>query len=520
MPFSPDTAPKPKPFLKKPLSFPDLWFHSSNSIKQRHRPPQNHHRHHHQHHHALNNIQIPSSTRFLSHSRSHSLSISSNPIEHGECEQTLTSRPDLTAILSDSLLVRILSLIPPSQLLPVSLVCKRWFFLHGRILRSLRLLDWAFLLSGRLLSRFPALTGVDLLPAFVDSPLSSEILLSHRLFSLPIEPSDLPDDSSDACECSSSFIREDLLLPSGSIDAALRLLARGCPNLRRLTLISPTELGLSAVAVGCRALEELELHRCSDLTLRAISACGNLRALRIVGSVDGIYHSTVSDIGLTILAHAGRRLVRMELSGCEGSYAGISAIGKCCNSLEELTVRDHRMDGGWIGALGFCSNLRRLRLVGCKQIDSAPGPAEHLGSLPVLEELELQRCQLRDKESMVALFMVCERVTEIRLKDCWGFDDQMFGTVGVCRRIRSLSLEGCSLLTTEGLESVLLSLEELQRLCVVSCNSVRDSEVTPALSSLFSVLKQFTWRPDSRSVLATSLAGTGMGKKGVKYFKK
>lgn len=81
-------------------------------------------------------------------------------------------------------------------------------------------------------------------------------------------------------------------------------------------------------------------------------------------------------------------------------------------------------------------------------------------------------------------------------------------------------MEGCSLLTTEGLESVLLSLEELQRLCVVSCNSVRDSEVTPALSSLFSVLKQFTWRPDSRSVLATSLAGTGMGKKGVKYFKK
>lgn len=71
--------------------------------------------------------------------------------------------------------------------------------------------------------------------------------------------------------------------------------------------------------------------------------------------------------------------------------------------------------------------------MGCKQIDSAPGPAEHLGSLPVLEELELQRCQLRDKESMVALFMVCERVTEIRLKDCWGFDDQMFGTVGVCR---------------------------------------------------------------------------------------
>lgn len=74
-------------------------------------------------------------------------------------------------------------------------------------------------------------------------------------------------------------------------------------------------------------------------------------------------------------------------------------------------------------------------------------------------------------------------------------------------------------MTTEGLESALFSLEELQKLSVVACNNVRDSEITPALSSLFSALKQLTWRPDSRSVLASSLAGTGMGKKGVKYFK-
>lgn len=75
-------------------------------------------------------------------------------------------------------------------------------------------------------------------------------------------------------------------------------------------------------------------------------------------------------------------------------------------------------------------------------------------------------------------------------------------------------------MTTEGLESVVLSWTDLKSLTVVSCNNVRDDEVTPALSNLFSVLKEFKWRPDSKSVLAMSLAGTGIGKKGGRFFKK
>lgn len=82
------------------------------------------------------------------------------------------------------------------------------------------------------------------------------------------------------------------------------------------------------------------------------------------------------------------------------------------------------------------------------------------------------------------------------------------------RNIRSLSLEGCSLLTTEGLESVVLSWKELDRLRVVSCNNIKDSEITAELATLFSVLKELKWQPDSRSMLSASLAGTGIGQKG------
>lgn len=88
----------------------------------------------------------------------------------------------------------------------------------------------------------------------------------------------------------------------------------------------------------------------------------------------------------------------------------------------------------------------------------------------------------------------------------------------LCRSIRFLSLEGCSLLTTEGLESIVLSWKQLTRLRVVSCNNIKDSEITPELATLFSVLKELKWRPNSRSLLSSGLAGTGVGQKGGRSF--
>lgn len=80
-------------------------------------------------------------------------------------------------------------------------------------------------------------------------------------------------------------------------------------------------------------------------------------------------------------------------------------------------------------------------------------------------------------------------------------------------------MEGCSLLTTEGLELVVLSWRHLTRLRVVSCNNIKDSDITPALATLFSVLKELKWRPDSKSLLSSGLAGSLVGQKGGKCFR-
>ncbi|XP_058221643.1 F-box protein At5g51370-like [Rhododendron vialii] len=478
---------QPPPLSKKRLSWRDVWLNDQQALT-----------------HAALKMRLHSP-------------LSSTPPSDPDETLTLDNpnipyTPDPFSLLSDELLLSILSKLPASQHVTNSAVNKRWLKLNGRFVQSIKLLDWEFLESGRLTYRFPNLTDIDLVRACVRSSRNSGIVFTHSFVSFHLDSSSL--------EGSGGFLGKHNLLHSREIDRGVRILSEGCRNLRRVVVISPGEETLLCVAEECLTLQELELHCCADLSLRGISGCRNLQILKLIGCVDGFYDTVVSDIGLTIVAQGCKRLVKLELVGCEGSYDGIKAIGQCCQMLEELTLCDHRMEGGWLAALSYCTNLKTLRLQGCKNVDTSPGDDEHLGSCPALEELHLQQCHLRDKQGVRALFLVCGAVRELVFKDCWGLEDSAFGIASICRGVKSVSLEGCSLLTMEGLDAVVISWKELKRLRVVSCNNIKDSEITPALASLFSTLKGFKWQPDSRSLLSSGLAGTGMGKKGGRAFKR
>ncbi|CAI9087955.1 OLC1v1022163C1 [Oldenlandia corymbosa var. corymbosa] len=424
----------------------------------------------------------------------------------------LTSRagPDFSSRLSDELLLNVFSKLPKSQLVSNSLVCKRWCRLSGKLVRAVKVLDWEFIQSGRVSYRFPNLIDVDIVQAGVKSCRNSGILLSSKFVSVRLDSCKFPRES---------FVKKEEFLDSQVIDKGVRTLAEGCCNLKRVSLINVSELGLRSIAEECEMLQEMELHCCDDFALKGVSGCRNLQILRLVGCVPGVYSSLISDIGLTILAQGCRRLLTLELVGCEGSYDGIKAIGQCCQMLEELTLCDHRMEGGWLSALSYCGNLKTLKLQSCKSIDVSPGPDEHLGFCPTLEELHLQRCQLRDKQGVRALFLVCGAVRELVFEDCWGLDNNTFAATSICRSIRFLSLEGCSLLTIEGLESIILSWKHLIRLKVVSCNNIKESDITPELATLFADLKELKWSPDSKSLLSSGLAETGVGQKGGRSFR-
>lgn len=377
---------------KKPFRWSDLWFGSQPSSPN---PPQNFH------------PQIPN--REDDYPTPTSPCLTASPID-----------PDLSTLLSDEILLRILSSTSSSSVTSSSLASKRLLRLSGHLRQKVTLLDWSFL--PLLPSRFPRISEIDLVPASFPPPLiPSPILLSHFKFSIPV-PYDVVIGE---CSC----------LDQKSYDEGLQIVTDAYPGLRRLSILAiASEDAMLNLAQKCQTMQELNMHKCTDSSLKHISAFANLQILRLVATVKGVYTGPgITDIGLTILAHGCKRLVKLELNGCEGSYAGISAIGKCCFMLEELIISLHQMDAGWMAGLSFCENLKSLKFIGCRRIDLDPGSDEHLGSCPTIEMLHLQKCQLRNKRSIAALLSICDGIRDILFQDCWGLSDDIFSVAGTCK---------------------------------------------------------------------------------------
>jgi F-box/leucine-rich repeat protein 2/20 len=139
-------------------------------------------------------------------------------------------------------------------------VCKKWSKISGRLVRSLKVLDWDFLESGRLVYRFPNLSEVNIVPACIHMPRNSGITLSNKYVSVHVCSQIVHD----------GFIRKNDMLQAKVVDKGIQILVQGCTNLRKLVLIGATEEGLSCVAEECYMLQELELHSCTDWALKEL----------------------------------------------------------------------------------------------------------------------------------------------------------------------------------------------------------------------------------------------------------
>ncbi|WVY89976.1 hypothetical protein V8G54_035490 [Vigna mungo] len=89
-----------------------------------------------------------------------------------------------------------------------------------------------------LMIEFQELNHVDLLSAAFISPRNSAILLSHHVLSVHLHSNLAPN----WCFC------EENMLPIKVVDNGLATLATGCPNLRRLHVISASQMGLLSIA--------------------------------------------------------------------------------------------------------------------------------------------------------------------------------------------------------------------------------------------------------------------------------
>eukprot|EP00897_Mesotaenium_endlicherianum_P008005 jgi/Mesen1/7232/ME000372S06468 len=272
--------------------------------------------------------------------------------------------------------------------------------------------------------------------------------------------------------------------------------------------------GLQIVARGCPMLQELEVRQCTDASLTALAECKNLQVLKLVGELTGFYHATFSDKGLIVLAKSCTRIVELSLTGGDVGYEGLTCVARSCRMLSELVIAGKAPRTGWVKSLQHCECLQTLRLEGLKHMSGELTVAapEELGHCTSIERLQLHGCDLREKAGVLALLIVCESAKFLNFRDCWGFDDQALSLVAACRRLRKLSLDGCSLVTGHGLELVVVACKDLRALVVTHCMAIKEADVSSTLSQHMFALKELRWQPNSGSPLA--LAGTNIGQQG------
>ena len=272
--------------------------------------------------------------------------------------------------------------------------------------------------------------------------------------------------------------------------------------------------GIDILAQGCSEIQDLDVRQCTDQTLEAVSHFMNLQILKLVGCSPGFYYGTFSDVGLKAVAGNCHRILDLHLEGCTVGFPGLAAIASSCPLLSSLSVGGKDMKAGWLSAIPLFPSLHEFRLEGVKNIVKENGALRAMGHCGSLCKLELHLCDVRPLQSFAALMSVCQEAKEVAFKDCWGLDDATLASISACRSLAAISVEGCSLVTTGGLERVVLASRELQTLCVKYCASVTDGQMSSVLSEQLFGLRELKWQPDNQKSVLENLVGTGVGSKG------
>ena len=78
-----------------------------------------------------------------------------------------------------------------------------------------------------------------------------------------------------------------------------------------------------------------------------------------------------------------------------------------------------------------------------------------------------------------------------------------------CRWTEILDIEGCPLITTRGLEAVVIYLRDLRHLSVSNCSMVRDEEISERLADVVFSLKELKWQPSAGKISSGGLMKAG-----------
>ncbi|CAM0946262.1 unnamed protein product [Alopecurus aequalis] len=302
----------------------------------------------------------------------------------------------------------------------------------------------------------------------------------------------------------------------GVTDQGLLAVARGCPNLRSLTLWGVplvTDAGLAEIAVGCPSLERLDITFCP----------------------------LVTDKGLAAVAQGCPNLLSLTIEACSGvGNDGLRAIGRCCSKLEAVNIKNCVLIGDQGISSLVCSasaSLAKIRLQGLNITDASLAVIGYYGKavtdltlarlaavgergfwvmanangLQKLRCMSVTSCPGVTDLAIVSIAKFCSTLKQICLKKCEHVSNAgLKAFTESAKALENLQLEECSKVTLVGVLACLLNCsQKFRALSLVKCTGVKDICSAPAQLPVCKSLRFLTIK-DCPGFTDASLAVVGM----------
>uniref|UniRef100_A0A0C9S5K8 TSA: Wollemia nobilis Ref_Wollemi_Transcript_12696_3172 transcribed RNA sequence n=1 Tax=Wollemia nobilis TaxID=56998 RepID=A0A0C9S5K8_9CONI len=261
----------------------------------------------------------------------------------------------------------------------------------------------------------------------------------------------------------------------GVTDMGLSAIGLGCPGLRILALWDCPlvgDNGLSSIAKGCPLLEKLDLHNCpmiGDKGLEAVATnCPGLltlnvescpqignKSLKAIGqhcfNLESFSISNcafVGDKGIMPIVSTSTKLIKVKLQAVKVTDSTLSAMGHYCKALTDLMLVNLQnvTEKGFYSmgnALGM-QKLKCLSVTSCRGLMDASLVALGQGC-PILKQVCLRKCEFLCDKGLKAFTEVAKSLENLQLEEC-----NMISTVGLiealgncCGKLKILTVERC-----------------------------------------------------------------------------
>lgn len=172
-------------------------------------------------------------------------------------------------------------------------------------------------------------------------------------------------------------------------DASVQIIASQCPALASLNVYSYqlTCASLVALARGCPNLRRLSIGCCRGITSLAPLATGCFK----LEELSCMFIHSINDGSLIAISRGHPSLTELRVDGCNVTDAGIQAIAAGCPKLEHISVdQSSRITDAALEALGAgCPALTRLGAVYCDRISNR-GLRAIIEGCPAFKRFSLQ----------------------------------------------------------------------------------------------------------------------------------